>query len=562
MRSPVFVGLIELDPQPWVDIGALVVAQQLALPGHRVVVIDADPCSAMLTSWARGAAASGAALWPLIGGWAPDELRSCSRAVAELLQDEESGPIGVMCATEDAPERRPPAPSARSIRGARERLGRLRLDGEPVEIVLVRLPPLSVPLGVALAANLCDALVPILPPTPAALGRGMRALNEVGALRGEPLRLYPVELCADEPWAPAEALWLAALRVLPVGRVRPWPSAEPRLAGVPRATSAQRDDLRDLADTLLLQLDLAHPDAVEHVMRADALGDGQGAYDGFARMLAQDPPEALRFFGEVLAKRASTRKSAVEALRAMVDSPRIDAEDLAWAFKYAIQKFRPEEPDPLAAFMHQLGERLLEAQRHGLIEEGQTRLQIDVADALLKHADYLQSIGQPTDGLELRAEHMLLAVAPKVTEPQEALRLAVVLSHHAERARHSRNAALAMMLLRRGLGAKREPVVLLNKACDVLGPFLVAGDDPAVLAQHREYATALLPLDPGAAHYNLIYSFTYAGDKEQAYRHFALLAEADPDRFRLAALDPTLRAFFDGIGTPDFFNAVPKKDKH
>lgn len=33
MRSPVFVGLIELEQQPWLDVGALVVAQQLGSRG-------------------------------------------------------------------------------------------------------------------------------------------------------------------------------------------------------------------------------------------------------------------------------------------------------------------------------------------------------------------------------------------------------------------------------------------------------------------------------------------------------------------------------------------------
>jgi hypothetical protein len=39
------------------------------------------------------------------------------------------------------------------------------------------------------------------------------------------------------------------------------------------------------------------------------------------------------------------------------------------------------------------------------------------------------------------------------------------------------------------------------------------------------------------------------------------LGEVDIERFRLAAKDPTLREFFRDIGTPNFFNAVPKKDE-
>ena len=564
MRTPVFVGLIELEQQPWVDVGALVLAHQLSVPGHRVVVIDGDPCSAYLSSWARTLPDQGAALLPLLSRWmSPSDVTPATDAVAELLQDDAIGPIGVMRAADGDRERRPVAPSARSVMNARESLDKLQVNGEPADVVIVRLPPLSSPLGVALAANLCDVLVPILSPTPGELNRSMKALNQVGALRGEGLVLFPVEMSDEEPWDASinQALWLHALRAMPMSRVRPWPKGQPRLERVFQVSAALRDDFRDVADALLLQLDLAHPDAVEHVMRADALQDGQGAYHGFARMLELDAPEALRFYGEVLAKRSATRKSTVEALRAMVDSPRCDADDIAWGFKYAIQKFRPAEPDKLSEFMYSLGLRLLEALRMGNIEEGENRLRIDVADAVLKCADYRASIKQSVEGMDLQAEHMLLAAARKLGEPQEALRLALVLSDHAERVKHSRNAELAMDLVRLGLGADREPVVLLRAACDVLAPFLPAQDNPHVLLQHREYAMALLPLDPGVAHYNLIYSWTYALDKERALDHFIHLGEVNIELLRLAAKDQTLRDFFLGIGTPDFFNAVPKKDE-
>ena len=456
MRTPVFVGLIELEQQPWVDVGALVLAHQLSVPGHRVVVIDGDPCSAYLSDWARALPGQGAALLPLLSNWAaPSDVTPATEAVAALLKDDAIGPIGVMRAADEARERRPVTPTARSVVNARESLNKLQVDGEPVDVVIVRLPPLGSPLGVALAANLCDVLVPLLEPTPSAMNRAMRALNEVGALRGEGLVLFPVEISDEEPWDISinQAMWLAALRAVPMSRARPWPKGQPRLERVFQVSEALRDDFRDIADALLLQLDLAHPDAVEHVMRAEALTDAKGAYDGFARMLELDAPEALRFFGEVLATRASTRRSAVEALRAMVDSPKCDADDIAWGFKYAIQKFRTAEPDKLAEFMYSLGLKLLDAQRMGLIESGENRLRIDVADAVLKCADYRKSIGQSVEGMDLQAEHMLLAAASKLGDPQEALRLALVLSHHAQHAKHSRNAELAMDLVRLGLGA-------------------------------------------------------------------------------------------------------------
>ncbi|MCK6518912.1 hypothetical protein L6R46_28110, partial [Myxococcota bacterium] len=52
MPHPVAViGLSEINPQSWVDLGVLAVAQQLAAVGHQVVVLDADPLSVLLTPW-------------------------------------------------------------------------------------------------------------------------------------------------------------------------------------------------------------------------------------------------------------------------------------------------------------------------------------------------------------------------------------------------------------------------------------------------------------------------------------------------------------------------------
>ena len=564
MRTPVFVGLIELEQQPWVDVGALVLAHQLSVPGHRVVVIDGDPCSAYLSDWARALPGQGAALLPLLHNWMlPSEVALATQAVADLVHDEPMGDIGVMRAADDAPERRPAAPSARAVRSLRSTLSGLTLDGEPVDIVLVRLAPLSSNFGTALAANLCDVLVPIVEPTPSALRRASDALVRVSALRGEPLPVFPVEMSTEDPWdANAnKALWLTLLRLMPMSRARPWPVGRPRLERVFRLTPELTSDFRDLADALLLQLDLAHPVPEEHVMRGDALDDAQGVYDGFARMLEEDAPVAIKFYYDTLAQRGSTRKSTVAALRAMDHSPKCDYDDVAWGFKYAIQKFRPAEPDALAEYMNELGERLLASLRAGLVEDGKTRLLIDVADAMLKCANYRAHIKQPVEELARRAERLLLEAAGEVTKPEDSIRLAYVLGHHARLAAHARHVDLAIDLLKLGVDANCTSIQYRRWWIDVVAAFLLIDYNEALGIEFRGVATSLLKEDARYAQHNLMFCWALAGNKEKAIEHLWLLGDVNLDAFKEAFANPTLNALFLGIATPDFYNAVPKKDE-
>jgi hypothetical protein len=564
MRTPVFVGLIELEQQPWVDVGALVLAHQLSVPGHRVVVIDGDPCSAYLSSWARTLPDQGAALLPLMHNWMlPSELPPATQAVADLVHDEPMGEVGVMRATDAAPERRPVAPSARAVRTLRNTLSSLTLGGEPVDIVVVRLAPLSSNFGTALAANLCDVLIPIIEPTPSAMRRASDALVRVSALRGERLPVFPVEMSADDVWDANthKALWLTLMRLMPMSRARPWPPGQPRLEHVFRLTHELASDFRDLADALLLQLDLAHPIAEEHVMRGDALDDAQSVYDGFGRMLEEDAPVAIKFYAEVLAQNGATRKSTVAALRAMDHSPKCDYDDMAWGFKYAIQKFRPAEPDVLAEYMNELGERLLASLRAGLIEDGKTRLLIDVADAMLKCANYRATLQQPTEELSQRAERLLLQAAGEVAEPSDSLRLAYVFGHHARLVKHARHLDLALDLLKLGVETPCTSIQYRRWWIDVVAAFLLIQYNDALGAEFREVATSLLKEDPRYAQHNLMFGWALAGNKEKAIEHLWLLGDVSLEAFKKAFSNPTLNALFLGVATPDFYNAVPKKDE-
>ena len=564
MRTPVFVGLIELEQQPWVDVGALVLAHQLSVPGHRVVVIDGDPCSAYLSDWVRALPEQGAALLPLLHNWmSPTEVTPATQALADLVHDEPMGDIGVMRAADDAFERRPVAPSARAVRTLRKTLAGLTLGGEPVDIVLVRLAPLSSNFGTALAANLCDVLIPIIEPTPSALRRASDALVRVSALRGEPLPIFPVEMSTEDPWDvnTNKALWLTLLRLMPMSRARPSPIGQPRLEHVFRLTRELASDFRDLADALLLQLDLAHPNAEEHVMRGDALNDAQGVYDGFGRMLEEDAPVAIKFYYDVLAQKGSTRKSTVAALRAMDHSPKCDYDDVAWGFKYAIQKFRPAEPDALAEYMNELGECLLASLRAGLVEDGKTRLLIDVADAMLKCANYREHIKQPVEELAGRAERLLLEAAGEVTKPEDSIRLAYVLSLHADLIKDARHAELAYHFLVLSFNGDLNVDQVRLSALDVLGRLADISRDPIFISRHRQLAESLASQFPGYAHVNLILSWTFSDDKRKATRHLAMLGATDYDKFEKALEDPTLKPYLKDIGTPEFYNAVPKKDE-
>jgi hypothetical protein len=422
---------------------------------------------------------------------------------------------------------------------------------------------LSSNFGTALAANLCDVLIPIVEPTPSALRRASDALLRVSALRGEPLPVFPVEMSAADPWDANtnKSLWLTLLRLMPMSRARPWPLGQPRLEHVFRLTNELASDFRDLADALLLQLNLAHPIAEEHVMRGDALNDAQGVYDGFARMLEEDAPVAIKFYADVLAKKGATRNSTVAALRAMDHSPKCDYDDVAWGFKYAVQKFRPAEPDALAEYLNELGERLLASLRAGLVEDGKTRLLIDVADAMLKCANYREHIKQPTDELARRAERLLLEAAGEVSKPEDLIRLAYVIALHAEVVKDARHAELAYHFLVLSFNSDLNADQVRLTALDVLVRLADISRDPLFISRHRQLAESLASRYPGYAHVNLILSWTFSDDKRKATRHLAMLGAVDFDKFEKALEDPTLKPYLKGIGTPDFYNAVPKKDE-
>ena len=117
MSAPLIIGLTELEQQPWADVGAIVMAHALGGYGYRVVLLDADPCSAVLGPWGAALPQSGPSLLGLMRSWmvgfatvpATDE-------VLEILQDAElPGDIGFVRAADGPMTERPGAPTPRAV---------------------------------------------------------------------------------------------------------------------------------------------------------------------------------------------------------------------------------------------------------------------------------------------------------------------------------------------------------------------------------------------------------------------------------------------------------------
>jgi hypothetical protein len=398
-------GLSAASEASWYGLpyGVLVTAATWAAQGYRVLVVDAEPADLALTSLAhaqpqRGEDASFVELLRDRGVW-PGAVDVTETLRAVLGQERPSGSVALIPAYDDMPSRRPAAPGASLVRSVRDRLQRVELGGRVADLVLVSLPPLDTPFGVAIAANLLDALVVITSAKGPALRRVQRSLAELGALRGEAM---PVHLCErmgakGRDAEVDDAAWLYHLKALPEltfydltpADFRALPGAKPLLA-----------DFTRLAHHLRGQHDLLHPDGKTRVQEAQAQRDPARLLDGFGQLLLDNKTEALKFYRDTMAVLEGSRVAVVQAVRAVAESPVCDVNDLAYVFRYAIQKFRLAEPDPLAAQMAEHAERLLAALRAGEIRECHERVLIDVADARLHHAWLLRQRGQPTGDME------------------------------------------------------------------------------------------------------------------------------------------------------------------
>lgn len=567
MPHPVAViGLSEINPQSWVDLGVLAVAQQLAAVGHQVVVLDADPLSVLLTPWVTRIEPLGPPMDVLLTQWLRGLVPTpiTERLAALFGEDEGIGAVGVVHATnatDDLPERRPAPPTTRALRLMRESLNSLTLAGEAVDVVLVRLPPLSTPSGVALGANLVDVLVPLLPPTASAIRQTAKALHQLTTLRGRRPVLFPVEISPEEEWtrAATEPLWLAGLGVVPLCRVRPGPEFG-TTANAPRALGPTLGpDFQNVADELRLQLSLPHPFGQERLWEADALNDAAGAYNAFLSLIEEEAVEALRFFGESLSGRGATRATAVEALRAMVDSGRYDDDDLAWVFKYVVQRFRAEERDPRAEFMLTVATRLLRSAEAGLIPERLPRVVIDAAEAMVHAANYRDSRGERGFELLPEAERLLMKVGLQVNEAPDIIRLVATLGVHARVSGKDDHCGVALALLNLAMKTIRKPAQARQKALDVLNDFYVASKDEALNKKHMALALSIVDESPACAHYNLILAFSRNGDKFTASEHLIALGKVDPEQFRKVFEDPDMDVFLGGHGNDDFYSPGPKR---
>ena len=63
-------------------------------------------------------------------------------------------------------------------------------------------------------------------------------------------------------------------------------------------------------------------------------------FDGFGQLLLDNKDEALEFYRKTMAVVEGSRVAVVQAVRAVAESPVCDVNNLAYVFRYAIQKFR------------------------------------------------------------------------------------------------------------------------------------------------------------------------------------------------------------------------------
>jgi hypothetical protein len=564
MSAPLIIGLTELEQQPWADVGAIVMAHALGGYGYRVVLMDGDPCSAVLGQWGATLPQAGPSLLGLMRSWmvgfatvpATDE-------VLEILQDAElPGDVGFVRAADAPMTERPGAPTPRAVQAARDALRRSFVAHERAQVVIVRLPPLSTPLGLSLAAQLVDVLVPLVP---RAELRGVAlALSQVMSLRGAALPVLPVEVNHAEEWSPedAEEEWLGLTQLVPIARVRPAfivESADDGRIGLPLSVA---EDFTLLTDAVREAVRLAHPDAYEQVWEADAREDGPAAYAGFMRLIEADPDDAMRFFKKSLAGRGATRRSAVEAMRAMVDSGALGEEGIAEALKYVVQKFRRAEPDVLAEYMSSVGKTILSAYRAGRLHGRGARLLIDVADASVHAANFHAQLNQPTGQILADAEGLLVEASKVVKADEDMLRLAQTLGRHSRLANHGRHAELAVYLVLMGMRGGVEPGLAQRRSLDVLWDFVVGSREQRISRKHRELAEAIREQNPGYAHYYLALNYGHSRDKREAIKHMGVLAQVDFDRYEKAHEDPDVREYvFDDVGTPYYFSTAPMRGK-
>jgi hypothetical protein len=565
MSAPLIIGLTELEQQPWADVGAIVMAHALGGYGYRVVLLDADPCSAVLGQWGATLPQDGPSLLGLMRSWmvgfatvpATDE-------VLEILQDAElPGDVGFVRAADGPMAERPGAPTPRAVQAARDALRRAFVAHERAHVVIVRLPPISTALGLSLAARLVDVLVPLVPR--AALRGVALALSQVLSLRGAELPVLPVEVNPAEDWSAeaAEDEWLSLTQLVPVARVRPAfvvQSADDDRVGLPLTVA---EDFTALADAVREHTRLPHPDAQEQVWEADAREDGPAAYAGFMRLIEADVAEAQRFFKKSLAGRGATRRSAVEAMRAMVDSGVVGEEGIAEAFKYVVQKFRPEEPDALAEYVNEVGRSLLNALRAGALQARAPRVLIDVADAQVSAAVYRQKVGQAVGPLLDEAEALLVEASRGAETQAEVMRLAEALGRHARAAKHGRHVDLAVYLVIKGMQKGIAQAQAERAVLDVLWDFVVGSCEDRIVQQLKSTAESMFTSNPGYAHYYLALHYGFLNDRREAIKHMGLLSQADFNRYEKAHEDPDIREYvFKDVGTPHYFSTAPKRGKN
>ena len=563
MSQPLLIGVLAETPWLGLSPGVLVMAYSLATQGYRVLLVDGDPGAGDLTDWARARterAPSGASVRALLrDARGLPQVIDVGVAISRELRDGVApGAIGLIPAYETAERQRPATPGGRAVHALRESLVGVTLHGQPFDLIVTLLPPASTSLGVALAANLPDALVLITAGQLGPLRRSAKALKELAALRGADLRVHYAELDPAEDWSPtpSQSAWLHHLQAVPELRLRP--SGQNGFLSMD-TDRALLDDFNDLALHLREQLGLRHPDPTERVYEGDALERPELVRDGFAQMLREDREGALKFFTQSLAGRAATRMSTVAAALAVAASPETKTEELLYVTWYAGQKFRLAEPDPLAEDMHTLGERVLAEARAGRAGVWTVRAFVVAADAKIQLAALRRHQNQRVGELDRDALKLLLDATQAPLDSHTRLRVAKTFAFHARIAEDARNLDLALGLIQLTIQGGGDGAVARQHTLDILWHFSLATHETRILALAHQHAEAILDESPAYARYYLIGIYAMMGKKRDALKHLLALSVVDAERFEMFFEDGDMACFHEGIGTRHFFSPGPTK---
>lgn len=546
MAIPI-LGLFSDCPPVAVHAVVTVLVADLMQEGLRVVLVDADPSAApyaRLVTDQPGAPRRGRA--SLLGNLHnPDAepLRVDLTASERAFDPKLTGTLWVQPALVDGEVADPALLATPPLQGARRYLSlHHTLGTADADVVLLVAPIGRTELGTALLAHTCDAAVLMADSTAAQVLHLANMARNADARRGGLIPTLCVE-ARDRGTPVPEGAWTMLWRTHPslLPPHRKGEEGPERLLVLGQSLEAGQALLREV----LVLLDDCTRDAPQP--------DGSA----FAALYKEDRAKAVAFFRAQIAPRLGTRDSAVASLRAVWALPDRSWEDVQVLAKFAVQKFRREDPTPDAEALLPLYEALAEAAAAGQLKGLDARVRIDLAAMLLHVGYHRQTQDLPFGDIAARAEALVLEAAALERTPGESGRLAEVLALHARLTGAGRHYGLALQELRH-FGSTVAWVVLTRVTADVVGAFAYA--EPGLWRNLQALSDALLPLDERYGLWWGAIAAMHLGDRREALALLHRLGVVDPEAFFIAYQDPDFRPLWEGGGHPIPY-VPPRKKK-